>query len=310
MTQTETPTEKAKILVIDDERFNLNTLHGLLRNDYQIMVATGGEQGLKAAQTGRPDLILLDINMPDMNGFDVCRKLKMQEDTQAIPVIFITSMNEATDETLGLELGAVDYITKPFNLSVVKARVRTHLRLKQQSDLLEGFAFKDGLTGLPNRRALNEKLDLEWKRCERSQAPLSVLMMDVDHFKLYNDHYGHGAGDECLLAVAQALGAVVKRAGDMTARYGGEEFVVVLPDTNQEQAMSVASNLCRAVAGMQRPHATSLVSDVVTISIGAATLVPTASSDLAQLLSSADAMLYQSKSSGRNTYRGQALAAS
>jgi diguanylate cyclase (GGDEF)-like protein len=305
MTQTLAQTQKAKILVIDDERFNLNTLHALLREDYQIMVAPGGEQGLKAALTGRPDLILLDINMPDISGFEICRKLKAQEETQGIPVIFITAMNDATDETRGLELGAVDYITKPFNLSVVKARVRTHLRLKQQNDLLESFAFKDGLTGLSNRRAFNDKLENEWKRCGRVGATLSVLMMDVDHFKMYNDHYGHGAGDECLVAVAKTLGAVVQRAGDMVARYGGEEFVVVLPDTGQQQAMSVAAALCGAVAGMKRPHATSKVSDVVTISVGVGTLVPDPSGHQSQLLSLADSMLYQAKAGGRNTFRGQ-----
>lgn len=308
MTQTVAPTPKAKILVIDDERFNLNTLHALLRDDYQIMVAPGGEQGLKAALTGRPDLILLDINMPDISGFEVCRKLKMQEETQGIPVIFITAMNDATDETRGLELGAVDYITKPFNLAVVKARVRTHIRLKQQNDLLESFAFKDGLTGLSNRRAFNDKLENEWKRCGRAGTSLSVLMMDVDHFKLYNDHYGHGAGDECLMAVAQTLDSVVRRAGDMVARYGGEEFVVILPDTGQEHAMGVAEALCTAVAGMRRPHATSKVSDVVTISVGVGTLVPDQSGHQSQLLSLADSMLYQAKASGRNTFRGQTLA--
>lgn len=164
-----------RILIIDDERSNLNILYSLLRNDYHTMVATNGEQGLKALDRHKVDLILLDINMPDMDGFEVCRVLKNNHATQSIPIIFITSLTDGQNEAFGLDLGAVDYITKPFNPSVTKARVRTHLRLKMQADLLEKYAFRDGLTELANRRAFDERMSEEWFRCMRANKQLSIM---------------------------------------------------------------------------------------------------------------------------------------
>lgn len=303
------PADKPRILIVDDERFNLNTLHGLLKDDYKIMVATGGEQALKAAVTGRPDLILLDINMPGLDGYEVCRRLKSDALTQGVPIIFITGLADADDETRGLELGAADYITKPFNLSVVRARVRTQMRLKQQSDLLESYAFRDGLTGLANRRAFDDRAAAEWNRCLRSGLPLSAIMIDVDHFKLYNDSYGHARGDECLRGVAQALALRVQRAGDLVARYGGEEFVVLLPDADHDAALAVGEGLRGAVEALGLEHRASKVTDHVTISAGVATVAPTELGGLAPLLARADAMLYACKSAGRNCVRGERVQA-
>jgi PleD family two-component response regulator len=212
-------TERPRILIVDDERLNLSALASALNNDHKVIVAMNGEQALKAVQAARPDLILLDVNMPGLDGYEVCRRLKTDESTQGIPIIFITALSDAADETRGLDLGAVDYIVKPFNISVVRARVRTHLRLKQQADLLERYAFRDGLTGLHNRRAFDEKRTTEWQRCLQAGLPLSAIILDVDHFKLFNDHYGHGAGDECLARVARALAGCVVRSADMVARY-------------------------------------------------------------------------------------------
>lgn len=301
--------ERQRILLIDDERFNLNALHGLLREAYKIMVATSGEQGLKAARTGLPDLILLDINLPDMDGFEVCRQLKSDANTQNIPVIFITALSNPADETLGLELGASDYITKPFNPSVVWARVRTQLRMAEQSKLLERFAFLDSLTGLANRRAFEDRGASEWNRCLRVSAPLSAIMLDVDHFKRYNDTYGHGAGDECLRRVARALSAALSRSGDLLARYGGEEFVVVMPDTGLDGAARVAERLREAVEREHIPHLASSVADHVTMSLGVATAVPLVVGGLATLVAEADRMLYLSKTSGRNRVTGNELTA-
>lgn len=301
--------DKPRILIVDDERFNLNTLHGLLKDDYKIMVATGGDQALKAAVTGRPDLILLDINMPEMDGYEVCRRLKEDALTKGVPVIFITGLTDADDETKGLELGAADYITKPFNLSVVRARVRTQLRLKQQSDLLESYAFRDGLTGLANRRAFDERAASEWSRCQRAALPLSAIMIDVDHFKLYNDSYGHAQGDECLRSVAQALAQRIHRAGDLLARYGGEEFVVLLPNTAHADALTVGESLRSAVQALGMEHRASKVTDHVTISVGVATVTPVEPGHVAPLLKGADSMLYACKSAGRNCVQGVELAA-
>jgi diguanylate cyclase (GGDEF)-like protein len=296
--------DKPRVLIVDDERFNLNTLHGLLKEDHKIMVATGGDQALKAAVTGRPDLILLDINMPGMDGYEVCRRLKEDNLTTGIPIIFITGLADAEDETKGLELGAADYITKPFNLSVVRARVRTQLRLKQQSDLLQSYAFRDGLTGLANRRAFDERATAEWNRCLRAVLPLSAIMIDVDHFKLYNDSYGHARGDECLREVAQALALRVQRAGDLVARYGGEEFVVLLPDADHASALAVGESLRHAVESLGMEHRASKVCDHVTISVGVATVHPSELGGLAPLLERADSMLYACKAAGRNCVTG------
>lgn len=300
MTLNVLPPMKPRILVIDDERFNLNALHGLLRDEYRLMVAMQGEHGIKAAQTGLPDLILLDVNMPGMDGFEVCRQLKADPITQSIPVIFITALNEAADEAKGLELGAVDYITKPFNYSVVKARVRTHLRLKLQSDLLERYAFIDSLTGLANRRAFDERLSQEWSRCQRSSTCLSLILLDVDHFKSYNDHYGHGQGDACLTTVARALATSQMRAYDLVSRYGGEEFVVILPDADLTGAQQIAERLRQSVYDLAYPHAASPVDNRVTISLGVACTVPQTSATAAQLLRAADRFLYEAKRAGRN----------
>jgi diguanylate cyclase (GGDEF)-like protein len=301
------PTEKPRILVVDDQRLNLSMLHGLLKDDFQVMVAASGEQGLKAALTGRPDLILLDINMPGMDGYEVCQRLKQDPMTAKIPIIFITAMSESQDETRGLELGAADYITKPFHAAVVRARVNTQIRLKQHSDLLETYAFRDGLTGLANRRAFDERAGSEWNRCLRVGTPLSAIMIDVDHFKLYNDSYGHGQGDECLRGVAQALAGKVQRSSDLLARYGGEEFVVLLPDTEHPAALGVGESLREGVELLGMPHRASKVTDHVTISVGVATARPTREGQLADLLAQADAMLYACKAAGRNTVQGTVL---
>jgi diguanylate cyclase (GGDEF)-like protein len=307
MSQVQAPPEaadKPRVLIVDDERFNLNTLNGLLRDDYRIMVATHGEQGLKAALSGRPDLILLDITMPDLDGYEVCRRLKGDPLTQGIPVIFITALSDAADETRGLELGAADYITKPFHPAVVRARVRTQMRLKQQSDLLESYAFRDGLTSLANRRAFDERSAQEWSRSQRTGRPLSVILLDVDHFKLFNDHAGHAAGDDCLKGVARCLEAPMRRATDLVARYGGEEFVVLLPDADHANALAVGEALRAGVAGSSMAHPASPVAPHVTISVGVATSVAKQGSTFAHLLQQADQALYGCKRGGRNRVQG------
>jgi diguanylate cyclase (GGDEF)-like protein len=299
------PLERPKVLAIDDERFNLNTLHGLLKDEYRMMVATSGEQGLRAAATGRPDLILLDISMPDMDGYEVCRRLKADPLTLGIPVIFITALTDAADETRGLDLGAADYITKPFNLAVVKARVRTQIRLKLQSDLLESYAFRDGLTGLANRRALDEQLQREWQRALRTGGELAGLLMDVDHFKRYNDHYGHARGDECLRSVAACIDAQLQGVSCLAARYGGEEFAVLLNDASLEAAVAVGEALRAGIEAARIEHQASPLCPYVTISVGVASLRPAPGFQPMHLFETADRMLYAVKSAGRNGVRGR-----
>jgi diguanylate cyclase (GGDEF)-like protein len=294
--------ERPIILVVDDAPINVKVLAKALDQDYLVKVAISGAEALMVAQSEpHPDLILLDVMMPEMDGFEVLRCLKANPDTQKIPVIFITAKATEADEEAGLQLGAVDYITKPISVPVTKARVRNHIALKLQADLLEAVSRIDPLTQIPNRRRLDENLETEWKRAIRDGKPLSILMIDIDHFKDYNDHYGHGAGDECLCRVAKALLRGISRPGDMVARYGGEEFAVILPSTDLYPAVQIAEHLRQLVIGLDLPHAFSSTGPRVSVSIGCATTDGGLQlNSPAELLRLADARLYQSKRLGRN----------
>ncbi|MBF0310478.1 MAG: diguanylate cyclase [Magnetococcales bacterium] len=301
MSQEDAMEPQEKILLVDDERFNIDALVGLLRHDYKIMVAKSGEQALQALQPGAlPDLVLLDIVMPEMDGYEVCRRLKGNRLTRNIPVIFLTARNDVESETLGLQLGAVDYIAKPFHDAIVRARIQTHLGLKRKMDLLERMVCLDGLTEIPNRRSYDQTLEAEWNRAMREGRPLTLIMMDVDHFKLYNDHYGHAGGDLCLQRVARALAGCLHRPGDFVARYGGEEFVAVLPGSDAEGALQVGEQFRRAITALELPHARSGTAAWLTLSLGAATVTPTAQNSPDALQKAADAMLYRAKADGRN----------
>ncbi len=292
--------KKQRILVVDDMPANIKILGQAIRGRHEVAVATNGRQALALAFSDPPDLILLDILMPDMDGYETCRRLKADARTKDIPIIFVTSKDELEDETLGLELGAVDYITKPFHLPIVLARINTHLRLKMQSDLLELLAKIDALTEIPNRRQFEERLRFEWQRSLRSGHPLGLIMIDIDDFKKYNDYYGHAQGDECLKQVAHILSRDLNRAEDLVARYGGEEFVVILSDTDIDGSVAVGRRLCEAIAAVKMPHVESTVTDHVTISLGAAAMVADEKREPTELLLLADECLYRAKADGRN----------
>lgn len=293
--------QQPMILIVDDVPTNVQILAEALSSIYRIKVASNGMDALKIAQREQPDLILLDVMMPEMDGFEACRCLKTDAHTCKIPVIFVTAKDAASDEELGLNLGAVDYITKPFVIPIVKARIRNHIRLKQQADLLESLSLLDALTDIPNRRRFDEALAAEWKRAIRDATPLSLLMIDIDHFKQYNDYYGHGAGDVCLQMVATELSKSVVRPSDLVARYGGEEFVVILPETSQESALQIAERLRERIEKMSLPHAYSEAESVVTISVGVATQANISENSLPQILGdAADKALYMAKEGGRN----------
>jgi diguanylate cyclase (GGDEF)-like protein len=289
-----------KILIVDDAPINIQVLNEALRDRYRIFFATSGEDALKLVATTLPDLILLDVMMPDMDGYEVCRRLKADPLLQGIPVIFVSAMTQQEDETIGLELGAVDYITKPFSPAIVQLRVRNQLELKRQRDLLERLAMVDGLTGLPNRRAFDDLFEREWRRASRNRSAVSLLMLDIDHFKAYNDAYGHLVGDDCLKQVAIALAQALVRPADFVARFGGEEFVCVLPETDGDGALVMAEKLRQAVEQLQIPHRMSPTTDRVTISCGVATQMPDTDRDSAALVGMADEQLYRAKHAGRN----------
>ena len=293
------------VLIVDDTPPNIQILAQALRCDYTIQSATNGSAALSLLQEAdKADLILLDVMMPIMDGYEVCRRIKQDPTTRHIPVIFVSIMDQLKNQQLGFYLGAVDYIIKPFVLSLVIARVNAHIRLKLKSEMLEKLAFLDGLTDIPNRRGLEETLTKEWGRAKRSGSPLSALMIDVDFFKAFNDHYGHGAGDECLRRVAQVLESGLMRPGDFIGRYGGEEFSVILPDCDTAGAALVAENLRARVAAQKISRAHSAAADHVTISVGYATRIVGTDSSWPDLMDEADKALYLAKTRGRNRISG------
>lgn len=293
--------QRQTILIVDDNPLNIKILGESLRNECNIQVAISGENALAiAASAIPPDLILLDIMMPDMDGYEVCKQLKANECTQNIPIIFISAKNADKDEAYGLELGAVDYIIKPFHLPIAHARIRTHLALKKKSDLLEKLTRIDGLTNIANRRGLNEFIRQEWNRGRRSGLPLSVIFSDIDHFKMMNDHYGHSAGDQCLINVAKVIEVSLGRATDFVGRYGGEEFVVILPETDLESATTIAEKIRTHIEQLNIPHVDSPVSDRITLSFGVASVIPHELNSPEALIKAADMAAYKAKNNGRN----------
>ncbi|MDI1292622.1 MAG: diguanylate cyclase [Methylobacter sp.] len=294
-------TNKQRVLIVDDEKFNRQILSELLLPDYDVFLAKDGEQAIALAGTEpQPDLILLDVIMPGMDGYEVLRRLRADERTCAISVMFVTGMSEEGDETKGLNMGAVDYILKPFRSAVVRARVRNHMNYIWQRKQLESDALIDSLTGIANRRQFDHTVDDEWRRANRHGSTLSLAMIDVDYFKLYNDTYGHGEGDQALRQIAKAMSQALNRSSDLVARYGGEEFVLLLPEIESDEAVRIAEQIRLAVEALGLCHQKSSVAACVTISIGGVSLVPSSNVSIAEMLVLADNQLYLAKDAGRN----------
>ena len=292
------PVEMQKVLIADDDPVNRQVLAELLKPEYTVLLAKNGEQALERAARHTPDLILLDVMMPDLDGFEVLRRLRADPATAAIAVIFISGLDRPEDEANGLKVGAADYIAKPFNATVVMARVALHLQVVRQQRLLEHLAHVDALTGLANRRRFDELYEAEWQRARRAGSPLSLALVDVDCFKQYNDHYGHPAGDRALRAVARMASSCVRRPADLAARYGGEELVLLMPDTEAAPAEHVVQCMRASLAAQAIAHAASLAAPVLTFSAGGATLAE--GETAAELFAAADAQLYRAKHAGRN----------
>ena len=303
------------ILLVDDNPGLIQVMGRVLSGLGQLRFATSGAGALRQMREAAPDLVLLDAEMPGMTGFQVCEEMQSDPHLQGIPVIFVTGHSGPEFELKGLELGAVDFIAKPISEPLLMARAKTQLRIKRLTDELRAVATTDALTAVPNRRVFDEALAREWRSGLRAGEPIGLLMVDVDHFKKFNDHYGHPAGDTCLHAVAQALRSVALRPADLVARYGGEEFAVLLPKTPRAGAQTMARRLLQAIQHLQMPHAASPTSRFVSVSIGvgcydAQTLSwtePSAGSRLHpgpqhradDLLRSADQALYAAKARGR-----------
>ncbi len=310
-------TTKPTLFVVDDDPGTITVVNRMLSGEGRLRFATNGENALQLIRQDPPDLILLDVEMPGMYGLDVCSELKRDPLLRDIPVIFLTSHGDEATEIAGFMAGGADFISKPPTAALLQARVRTHLRLKQASDALREAALIDGLTGITNRRRFDESLSTEWLRAARGHRPLAMIMIDIDLFKAYNDHYGHQAGDHALRDVAQAMELALLRPGDHVARYGGEEFVLLLPETDTEGALTVARRLRQAVDALAIPHETSPFDARLTISMGISAYDrgcrswqmadETARSNDAfppytgeDLLAAADQALYAAKSAGRH----------
>ncbi len=323
---------KMNILVVDDREENLFSMKQLLENEELDINVYTADSGLKALeQTLSHDflLILMDVQMPEMNGYETAELLRGSKKTKYIPIIFVTANSREENNIFqGYESGAVDYLFKPINPMVLLSKIRVFVELGMQkivleektkeldikikeleslkSELeiknrtLEQLTMEDGLTALGNRRCFDLTLITEWQRGLRFKQPLSLIMIDIDHFKLYNDTYGHQEGDICLKRVASSLKATLKRQCDIVARYGGEEFIAILPDTDSNGAKHVAERMLTAIARLEISHSSSLTEKIVTVSLGVATIVPDSNSIPEFLVKAVDQALYKAKDEGRN----------
>lgn len=291
----------ARVLLVDDNAGNLRIAGTVLLNQgCEVFVADSGARALEMAAAVQPDLILLDLMMPGMNGLETCERLKILDGVRDVPVMILTATSDEHFVVDSFALGAVDYIRKPFSPAVLLARAATHIQLYRRTRELESLAHVDSLTGLPNRRAFEQRLGEDWQRGRRNDGVLGVLMLDVDRFKQYNDYYGHPQGDQALRAVAAALQGCARRVVDFCGRYGGEEFVVLtLSDGNTEIEQLVA-RIGAAVRGLGIPHEGIGAGALLTVSIGYACVSPRDALNPPGLIKAADQALYRAKANGRD----------
>jgi len=323
----------AKILIVDDRPENLLTLESLLDEpDIEIIRAMSGDEALAHTLDHDFALVLLDVQMPGMDGYEVAQLMRGNKRTRTVPIIFVTAeLGNMQFIFKGYELGAVDYLFKPLDPKVFQSKVGVFIELFRQKEALRLktieldmklveleelqqqleetneqlllLSITDGLTGLLNKRQFDVIFDGEWKRAHRTQSPLSLIILDIDHFKAYNDTYGHAIGDDCLVSVSHSLSGVVKRDVDKVARIGGEEFAVILPDTDLEDAVFVAEKIREKIMSMGIPHANTTTGSCVTASFGVSAIIPGDDTAFRILIQQADRALYQAKESGRNCTR-------
>ena len=306
-----------KILIVDDSATIRVALRGLLeRMSHSVVEAEDGNKALQTFQQDRPDLVLIDVMMPVMDGYEAARRMRESSPDEWVPIIFLSSKEDDQDLDRAIEAGGDDYLVKPVSFVVLNAKIRALHRtetmrsklLETSRDLasanreLEKLSRHDGLTGIANRRYFDSYLETEVRRAARERQPLSLILADVDHFKAFNDHNGHQAGDDCLRQVASALSTAGRRPADLAARYGGEEFAMVLPGTAPEGAVDVAQGVSRVIAGLAISHARSAVGQSVTLSQGIASVTPAKETSSEDLILRADQALYQAKQQGRNRY--------
>jgi len=296
--------EKQTLMIVDDYQSNLQAMHALFKSKYKVVLYDNAKDAINYATEDGVDLILLDVDMPIMNGYQACAELKSNSITAHIPIIFVTAANSPDDEEKGLLLGAADYVVKPVNLAILRARVKNHMELVSYRKKLEVLSFVDGLTGLSNRRQLDTMLLQHFASATRFDHSLAVIMIDIDDFKSYNDIYGHVKGDQCLKEVAKTIMSVSGREIDVVGRYGGEEFVVVLPDTGINGALMISDMLLNRMRQLNIAHTGNATHEIVTVSIGVAVFNPQdpvhSIKSVEDLLHNADDQLYKAKRMGKN----------
>lgn len=288
-----------RILIVDDSAVQAAQLKAILEDTYEVTVVQSAEEVLSHVRRESYSLILLDVVMPGMDGFTLLEKLRQGILAPNLPVILITSLTDVENEQHGLVLGAVDYITKPFQPLIVKARVNTHIKLYNYCREFEQESMTDQLTGIANRRGYDLYSVTRWQEAVRLQIPFSICILDIDHFKQYNDTFGHPLGDQVITAIAKTVSSYLNRSTDFFARYGGEEFVILIQGGDSQKVFAYLKKIRQAVEDLHIPHASS-VSEWVTVSVGGATVVPSAQSSYANYLKMADTMLYEAKRHGRN----------
>lgn len=288
------------VLIVDSDVSNVDALKSILGHEYKLLSADTGAQALEIAISERPSLILLNAALSDGNGYDVLPMLGEIDATRYIPVVMITGPVGASDEVNGLRLGASGYITKPFDRELVRARIGAHIRVVKYVRDVERLSMIDALTDIPNRRSFDVNINEEWRRMFRTRSPISLLMIDVDHFKDYNDTYGHPQGDVLLKCLAHTFVKCLRRPYDTVARIGGEEFAVTLPDTDLVGAIGVAESIRAAAESLRVPRESAGTDTSVTVSIGVATMTPNEHHGIGDLIDQADRNLYSAKTAGRN----------
>lgn len=295
------PFKECNVLIVDDESMSLLLLESILSPIFSCSEAESGKEAIEHCRAHKPDLVLLDMNMPDLNGLDVCKALKANPDTIDIPVIFVTATLDVDSENACWEVGTSDFVMKPVIASTLIHRIKTHLLNKLKTDYLELMTFHDQLTGQYNRMYLTKEIPLLVKQVARDDGQVGAIMIDIDYFKLYNDTYGHLKGDECLKQVAKIIADTVRRPKDAVIRFGGEEFLVLIPYADLQGVSQIASSLVAAVRDAAIPHVKG-IDNYVSISVGYAVrhAKDVVEDEVSSLIEDADVLLFKAKESGRN----------
>ncbi|NMH61085.1 GGDEF domain-containing response regulator [Alteromonas ponticola] len=295
-----TPNSGAKIFIVEDDEITLQMLLHNLGKDYHVIGCNNPLDAIRQMKEAQPDLIMLDMEMPSLSGLELCKQIKTTPQLETLPVVFLTGHDDKETQLKCWEVGCVDFVPKPIVFETLNYRLQTHIKLKLITDRLSTLAMLDGLTNVYNRRYLENYLKEHDVQEKRDYQVFTLMMLDIDYFKRYNDRYGHQQGDECLRSVAQVLSKTAARNTDFVARYGGEEFILMLPATDDKGAKLVSMNIHQALAKRKHEHADSEVGRV-TLSVGCVTAV--APHAITPMIEEADKLLYEAKQAGRNQTR-------